>query len=95
MCKNFLGNFLEMAKKLEHEYIFDCLDRQVYGTFHLICKYFVAYNSIVMLVGNFHQLMILESVYMNFHFGVWSISYNCLRSRNETHCGCYISLRSF
>ena len=26
-----------------------------------------------------------------FHFGVWSISYNCLHdtTRNETHCGCY------
>ena len=26
-----------------------------------------------------------------FHFGVWSISYNCLQdtNRNETHCGCY------
>ena len=26
-----------------------------------------------------------------FHFGVWSISYNCLhdKNRNETHCGCY------
>ena len=26
-----------------------------------------------------------------FHFGVWSVSYNCLHdtSQNENHCGCY------
>ena len=29
-----------------------------------------------------------------FHFGVWSISYNCLHdtTRNETHCGHYFSV---
>ncbi len=63
MCKVFLEKLLKVMKELEIDHIFAHADEQVYARLaHIIWKYPDVYDSVIVLMGGFHQLRVRQRI---------------------------------
>lgn len=68
VCKQFLDHLCDLMKELEISHIYAHADEQVYAKLaHIIWKYPKDYEDVLILMGGFHQLRVLQRIIYKRH----------------------------